>query len=217
VGPASRVLDLCCGVGGPGNLVSRATGCELIGLDLDLAALTLARSGSMGTRARFVAAAVPALPLRGPFDVVLLVETFLAFPDKQRLLTTVAGLLAPGGRLAFTVEEGSPLSAEEGASIPGGGTVWPVELGALEGLLAGVGLTIRSLVDHTEAHAGCARRLHDAFAADRAHLAAALGERSTAELLLAHERWIEWLGSRRIRKLAVVCERLAKAPAAGRP
>jgi hypothetical protein len=153
------------------------------------------------------------LPLRRAFDVVLLVETFLAFPDKAGLLAAVADQLAPGGRFAFTCEEGAPLDAAERESIPGGDTIWPVELPALRELLARVGLAIRGLTDLTVAHAALARRLHDAFDADRLAISAALGETALAALMAAHARWVEWLAGGRLRKLALVCERAAtRAP-----
>ena len=37
--------------------------------------------------------------------MVLLLETMLAFPDKEALVGEVARVLGPGGRFAFTVEE----------------------------------------------------------------------------------------------------------------
>jgi hypothetical protein len=91
--------------------------------------------------------------------------------------------------------------------MPGGDTVWLVELPALLAMLAEAGLAPRSLRDHTAAHARCARRLHDAFADDRAAIAAALGGPALAALLASHARWIEWLGNGRVRKLALVCRR----------
>ena len=58
---------------------------------------------------RFEVARIPPIP-PGPFDVVLLLETMLAFPDKQPLLEEIAGALPTGGRLGFTLEEGLPLT-----------------------------------------------------------------------------------------------------------
>ena len=69
---------------------------------------------------------MPPLP-DGRFDVVLLLETMLAFPDKAALLAEVARVLEPGGRFAFTVEEGRPLTAGERARMPDADTVWLVE------------------------------------------------------------------------------------------
>ena len=61
----------------------------------------------------FEQARLPPLP-EGRFEVVFLLETMLAFPDKQVLVSEVAGVLEPGGRFAFTVEEGRPLTATSG-------------------------------------------------------------------------------------------------------
>jgi sarcosine/dimethylglycine N-methyltransferase len=209
------VLDLCCGVGGPGNLIARTTGCRLLGVDGSPSALALARDqappGSL-----FVAASVPVLPFTGPFEVVLLIETMLAFADKGPLLAEVGRLLTAGGRFAFTFEEGPPLSAAERAAMPGGDTVWLLELPAMRELLAAAGLAVRSVADHTAEHADCAGRLRDAYAADGVAIAAALGPPALDALLASHALWADWLGARRARKLVMVCERVAAAGASFR-
>lgn len=204
----SRVLDLCCGVGGPGRVVARATGCRLVGVDRGIDALVLAREATTGGGARFVSAEVPRLPFRSAtFDVVLLIETFLAFRDPRPLCAAVAGLLVDGGRFAFTCEEGTPLDATERAAMPESDTVWLSELATLRAHLAAAGLAVRSIVDHTSAHAALARRLGTAFADDRTAIATALGVEAVETLLVSHALWAEWLERRRVRKLAVVCER----------
>ena len=206
IGPGTRVLDLCCGVGGPGRIVVRATGCRLVGVDRGPDALGLARAAA-APGARFVAAEVPALPFAARFDVVLLIETVLAFRDKAPLVAEVARLLAPGGRFALTVEEGPALAPAERAAMPGGGMVWPIELPALVRLLRASGLKPRSVADHTAAHALRARRLAQAFEADREAIASSLGEPALEALVTSHRLWAEWLARRRIRKLALVAER----------
>jgi hypothetical protein len=195
-------------------VIAAATSCRPLGIDRSLGALVLARGREGAASARpspRVCAQVPSLPLRGPFDVVLLVETFLAFRDKAALLAAVATVLAPRGRFALTCEEGRPLDAAERGSIPGGDTIWLVELVELQRLLAEAGLVVRALTDLTAAHAALARRLGDAFDADRTAISAALGEPALAALLATHQRWAEWLASGRVRKLALVCapQRLA--------
>ena len=62
--------------------------------------------------------------IREPFDVVLLLETMLAFPEKERLLQGVSQALVTGGRFAFTLEEGVPLTDTERARMPDADTVW---------------------------------------------------------------------------------------------
>jgi len=207
VGEGTRVLDLCCGVSGPGSLIARSTRCLMFGVDSSPSALALGRARAV-PGSRFVAARVPTLPFTTTFDVVLLIETMLAFADKPRLVDEVARLLVRGGRFAFTFEEGPPLSAAERASIPGGDTVWLIELVAMREVLERAGLVVRSLADHTAEHAAFAGRLLAAFASDGAAIAAALGGTNLDSLLAAHARWTEWLGEARVRKLAVVCERM---------
>ena len=124
----------------------------MLGVDSSPSALALGRARAE-PGSRFVAARVPTLPFTTTFDVVLLIETMLAFADKRRLVAEVARLLAHGGRFAFTFEEGPPLSAAERALIPGGDTVWLIELVAMREVLERAGLVVRSLTDHTVEHA----------------------------------------------------------------
>ena len=49
--------------------------------------------------------------------------------------------------------------------------------------------------------------LIDAFTEDAAGIAAQLGHRALEELLAAHRLWSDWLGERRVRKLAFVAEK----------
>src|SRR5436305_453945 len=76
---------------------------------------------------RFEQAHLPPLP-DGRFDVVLLLEAMLAFPDKAALVAEVARVLEPGGRFAFTLEEGPALGGDETARMPDADTVWLIEL-----------------------------------------------------------------------------------------
>ena len=139
IGPSVSVLDLCCGVAGPGRLVAAELGCTYLGIDRDEGAVALARARSAGLGCRFEVGEVPPVP-SGSFDVVMLLETLLAFPDKDALLSAVASALVPGGRLALTVEDGQPLSGTERDEMPGADTVWPIPLAELVSLLAHVGL-----------------------------------------------------------------------------
>ena len=82
VGPGVSVLDLCCGVGRPGRLITAELGCHYLGVDYSASALAIARELAGNLPCRFEQAHVPPLP-EGRFDVVLLLETMLAFPDKE--------------------------------------------------------------------------------------------------------------------------------------
>lgn len=197
------VLDLCCGTGGPGLLLARRTGCRYLGVDVDGDAVAVARSRAGGLPCRYRIQQVPPLP-PGQFDVILLLETMLAFPDKRRLLAAVAVALHPAGRFACTLEEGPALDAAERAAMPRADTVWPVRLERFTELLGDVGLSISWWHDDSARHRRAAERLAGAFEADRARLADSLGPDRVAELITGHRRWAEWLGSGRIRKLSLV-------------
>jgi SAM-dependent methyltransferase len=214
VGPGVTVLDACCGVGGPGRFLTRELGCDYLGVDADPGAVALARRRAGELPCRYAVAHVPPLPA-GPFDVVLLLETILAFADKDALVRAVAAALGPGGRFAFTFEEGPPLTASERAAMPRADTVWLIPLDQLLACLERAGLTATWREDHTHAHRATAQALADAFAADAEAIAARMGRPALDELLTAHRLWIEWLGAGRVRKLALVAELAPPQPVGG--
>src|SRR5690348_11010948 len=141
IGPGVCVLDLCCGMAGPGRMITAESGCHYLGVDHSASALATARERAGNLPCRFEQAHLPPLP-EGRFEVVLLLETMLAFPDKESLVGEVKRVLEPGGRFAFTAEEGRPLTQEERARMPAADTVWPIELAELRDVLRGAGLTV---------------------------------------------------------------------------
>ena len=200
------VLDLCCGTGGPGRLITAETGCRYLGVDYSADAVRIARDLARDLPCRFEVAHLPPLP-DGPFEVVLLLETMLAFADKRALLRGVARVLEPGGRFAFTVEEGRPLTTRERRRTPDADTV---SLIAWSGLTAGLrkaGLMVIWQEDCSASHHATAVALLQCFRADEADIVRTIGGQATAELLVAHQLWTEWLGSGRVRKFAVVAEK----------
>jgi SAM-dependent methyltransferase len=207
IGPGVSVLDLCCGVAGPGGFIARELGCSYLGVDSSASAIRLARERSGDLPCRFEVGEVPPLPA-GPFDVVLLLETMLAFADKHTLVEQVADALPIGGRFAFTLEEGPPLTDSERARMPDADTVWPAPLAEVHELLDRAGFVVRRQVDSSAAHRATAEALTAAFEADAAAIAAVVGRRALEELLAAHRLWIDWLESGRVRKFALVAERL---------
>jgi SAM-dependent methyltransferase len=206
IGPGVAVLDLCCGVAGPGRFLTRELGCDYLGVDASASAVALARERACDLPCRFAVAQVPPLPA-GSFDVVLLLETMLAFVDKDALVRAIATALVPGGRFAFTLEEGPPLTAAERAAMPDADTVWLIPLDELAASLRRAGLAIAWLQDHSRAHRATAQALADAFVADEDAIAAQIGRRALDELLAAHRLWVEWLDTGRVRKLALGAER----------
>jgi sarcosine/dimethylglycine N-methyltransferase len=203
IGPGVSVLDLCCGIAGPGRYITQQLGCDYLGVDLSESAIELARERSGGLPCRFEVSQIPPVP-PGPFDVVLLLETMLAFPDKEPLLREIAGTLPLGGRFAFTIEEGLPLTDDERGPMPDADTVWLTPLPELLAMLERAGLTLHWLADHSRAHRAMADALIAAFTADATEIAAQIGGRALDELLAAHRLWSDWLRDGRVRKLAVV-------------
>jgi SAM-dependent methyltransferase len=206
IGPRVTVLDLCCGVGGPGRFLTRELGCAYLGVDASASAVAMARERAGDLPCHFTAAQVPPLPA-GSFDVVLILETLLAFEDKDALMCEIAAALRPGGRLAFTFEEGPSLMTAEREAMPDADTVWLITLDAMAAALEQAGLVVTWQEDHSRAHRAMAQALADAFAAHAEDIAAQIGRRALDELLAAHRLWIEWLGEARVRKLALVAER----------
>ena len=204
--PGVTVLDLCCGVAGPGRFLTRELGCDYLGVDASASAVAIARERADGLPCRFAVAQVPPLPA-GSFDVVLLLETMLAFEDKDALVREIAAALRPGGRFAFTLEEGPPLTPAERAAMPDADTVWLTPLDEMAASLERAGLVVTWQEDHSRAHRATAQALADAFAADAEDIAAQIGRRALDELLAAHRLWVEWLDEGRVRKLALVAER----------
>jgi len=207
IAPGDSVLDLCCGVAGPGRFITRQFGCTYLGVDGSASAVDIARERAGELPCRFEVAQIPPVP-PGPFDVVLLLETMLAFADKETLLQGISRALGPGGRFAFTMEEGPPLSESERARMPDADTVWLTPLREMLDCLQRAGLAVRWSEDFSPSHRAVADSLGAAFAADADDIAAQIGRRALDDLLSAHRLWSEWVRDGRVRKIAFVAERL---------
>jgi len=208
IAPGVAVLDLCCGIAGPGRFITRELGCDYLGVDSSESAVGIARDRADGLPCRFTHGRVPPLP-PGTFDVVLLLETMLAFADKEPLVRAISGALRAGGRFAFTLEEGAPLTESERERMPDADTVWLTPFHELQGLLDRAGLAVRWNEDVSRSHRAVAESLLDAFAGDAPDIAAGIGRPALDDLLAAHRLWSDWLAAGRVRKLAVVAEKAA--------
>ena len=133
VGPGVAVLDLCCGIAGPGRFVTRELGCDYLGVDASPSAVAIAREQAGGLPCRFEVAAVPPVPA-GSFDVVLLLETLLAFEHKEALERFKTGQFSfAAGSSAVVLKSGAAANANfvDGVAVvvqPIGG-VSPAALG----------------------------------------------------------------------------------------
>ncbi len=202
------VLDLCCGVAGPGLFLMEEFGCDYLGVDADAGSIARARGRAAkgGLGARFEVGVAPPLP-SGAFDVVLLLETFLAFRDKGALVSEVASLLPVGGRFAFTVEEGEVLSERERAVMPGAETVWLTPIADLMADLEQACFEVRWSADLSLAHRVVVDALIDAYEEWGWGLRGASGTEVIPDLVASHRVWSRWLSQGRVRKFAVVAEK----------
>jgi SAM-dependent methyltransferase len=206
IAAGASVLDLCCGVAGPGRLITQRLGCDYLGVDCSSSALDIARERAGDLPCRFEVARIPPIP-PGPFDVVLLLETMLAFPEKETLLQQISQALTTGGRFAFTMEEGLALTEPERERMPDAETVWVTPLPEMLTCLERVGLVVGWHEDCSRSHRAVADSLTNAFAADAANIAAQIGRPALEELLAAHRLWSDWLRDGRVRKIALVAEK----------
>jgi SAM-dependent methyltransferase len=203
----TSVLDLCCGIAGPGRMLVAERGCRYLGVDYSASAVEIARDLAGNLRCTFAQAHLPPLP-DGRFEVVLLLETLLAFPDKHALFTEVSRVLEPGGRFAFTIEVGRPLTAGEQARMPDADTVNLIDLLDLTALLGDVGLSVTWQDQRTTSHRLIAVALLESFRRHSLEIAGEIGAPALHELIAAHELWTDWLRSGRVRKYAVVAQKL---------
>lgn len=176
------LVDLACGEGGPGLLIARDSGAELIGVDISAvgvanAAARAERVGLAG-RAQFRTGAFEATGLDdSSADAVMTVDALQYSPDKGAALLEVARILKPGGRFVFTAFEVDP-EAVRGYPVLGTDPVpdYPA-------LIEGSGLAI----EHYEETTGWRERLTATYQAvldEQGALVAELGEKGYASLSL---------------------------------
>jgi sarcosine/dimethylglycine N-methyltransferase len=104
---ASRVLDVCAGLGGPARFLASRRGCRVVGIDLHAGrvagASRLTRDVGLTARVAMVHGDAGALPFRRhAFDACVSQEGLLHIADKATVLGECHRVLVPGGRLAFS-------------------------------------------------------------------------------------------------------------------
>lgn len=102
LGPASRVLDIGSGVGGPARYLAHATGCSITALELQpklqTIAVDLTRRCGLGRRVTHVLGDALTHPFPdGAYDAVVSWLAFLHIPDRSRLCARLARTLRLGG------------------------------------------------------------------------------------------------------------------------
>ncbi|MGH3805755.1 MAG: SAM-dependent methyltransferase [Pseudonocardiaceae bacterium] len=107
VGAGSHVLDVGCGIGGPGVRIARLTGARVTGISVSQEQIRLANSlaESAGVAERVVFHRADAMTLPFPaqsFDAAIALESFFHMPDRGQVLVQICRSLRPGGRLVLT-------------------------------------------------------------------------------------------------------------------
>src|SRR4051794_29535301 len=59
IAPGVSVLDLCCGVAGPGRFITQRLGCSYLGVDASASAIEIARGRTSDLPCRFEVARIP--------------------------------------------------------------------------------------------------------------------------------------------------------------
>ncbi|MGB8201569.1 MAG: methyltransferase domain-containing protein [Pseudonocardiaceae bacterium] len=107
IGAGSHVLDVGCGIGGPGVRIARLTGARVTGISVSQEQIRLANSlaESAGVAERVVFQWANAMELPFPaqsFDAAIALESFFHMPDRGQVLAQICRSLRPGGRLVLT-------------------------------------------------------------------------------------------------------------------
>ena len=107
IGAASRVLDVCAGLGGPARFLVSRFGCRVVALELNqgraAGSCRLTRLVGLAGRVLVLRGDATALPLASArFDACLSQEALLHVEDKAAVLRECRRVLVLGGRLAFT-------------------------------------------------------------------------------------------------------------------
>ena len=177
-------------------------------MDFSSSAIDIARERAGDLPCRFEVARIPPIP-PGPFDVVLLLETMLAFPDKETLLQEISA--GAHDRRAVRLHPGGGPAPHGGGARAHArrrhGLAHPAARRCSR-CLERAGLVVRWQDDCSRSHRAVADSLIDAFAADATDIAAQIGRRALEELLAAHRLWSDWLREGRVRKFAFVAEKI---------
>jgi SAM-dependent methyltransferase len=98
-----RALDMACGVGYGSRLLADHARLEVLGVDLDPAAIAYATKRYADPRVRFECRDAQAFRDPDGFDTVVSLETIEHVPDPARLIERLVAAVRPGGVLVASV------------------------------------------------------------------------------------------------------------------
>ncbi len=102
--PASRVLDVGCGIGGAARTIAATAGCHVTGVDLTpsfvAAASELSARVGLAGRTAFAVADALSLPFDdGTFDAITMIHVGMNVAEKEALFAELARVVGVGGTL----------------------------------------------------------------------------------------------------------------------
>jgi SAM-dependent methyltransferase len=155
--PGSKLLDVCCGSGGPTLRIARLTGCSVQGVDAHADAIAEARARcqreGLSARASFdrLDASRPLPFPDASFDGLICIDAVNHLPSREKVFADWARLLRPGGRLLFTdpIVVTGALTNEEIAIRSSIGFFLFVPFGVNERLLKQAGFDVKETIDRT--------------------------------------------------------------------
>ena len=156
--PASHVLEVASGSGGPALHLAHRTGCRVTGVDVNAHGVANARRAAaiagVTAQVRFdVCDAATRLPFADDsFDALLCVDSMNHLPDRLRTLREWRRVLRPGARAVFTdpVVITGPVTNDELAQRSSVGLFVFVPQALNEEFIVDAGLTLIEQVDMTE-------------------------------------------------------------------
>lgn len=166
----STVLELGCGSGGYALHLARSVGCEVVGLDINVAGVQnanqLAAAAGIAARARFEQCdASRGLPFgNGTFNAVFSNDVLCHIPARLNVLREMFRVLKPGGRMLFSdaLVVGGLVSHEEIASRSSIGLYVYSPPGENERLMEKAGFRSIRATDTTQNAAQIANQWHRA-------------------------------------------------------
>ena len=181
-----RLLDVCCGSGGPALRIAHKSGCALTGIDLHQAGISTARAlaaarGMTGLCEFRIANAEEPLPFDDEqFDALTCIDAIIHLPGRPRVLSEWKRVLKSGGRMLFTDSTviTGPLTKEEIAVRSSIGYFQFVPPDYDRQVLEQCGLKVLVCEDVTKNMAQLAAGLHRAREAQRMLLTQIEGESS---------------------------------------
>jgi SAM-dependent methyltransferase len=186
----SRVLEIGCGSGRYALRVAEATGCQVLGVDLNSFGIAnaneLARQKNLTSRVRFEECDVSRpLPFSDhDFDAVFANDVLCHIPERPNLFQELLRILKPGGRFLFSdaLVIGGLISSEELAIRSSIGKYVFSPAGENERLLTAAGFRIVAVTDTSDDAAEIAKRWHHAREIRQSALLAIEGEKDFAGL-----------------------------------